>query len=94
MTSSTKSEFIGVSMMKKRDLLSKAEPPKHDPIEDTEEFKTIIDEVNREAESLVKSDIRVGRYYFVEQEKKRILKEKYNIDWKTTDEMNPTWDFI
>ncbi len=31
---------------------------------------------------------------FVEKEKQKILKEKYNIDWKTTDEMNPDWDFI
>lgn len=79
---------------RKRELLSKPEPIKHDPIEDTEEFQAVIDEVNKEAESLVESDIRLGRYYFVEKEKKRILKEKYNIDWKTTDEMNPGWDFI
>lgn len=67
---------------------------KHDPIEDTEEFQSIIEDVNREAESLVEQNIRYGRYYFVEQEKKRILREKYNIDWKTSDEMNPDWDFI
>lgn len=67
---------------------------KHDPIEDTEEFQSIIGDVNREAESLVEQNIRYGRYYFVEQEKKRILREKYNIDWKTIDEMNPDWDFI
>ena len=67
---------------------------KHDPIEDTEEFQSIIEDVNKEAESLVEQNIRYGRYYFVEQEKKRILREKYNIDWKTSDEMNPDWDFI
>ena len=67
---------------------------KHDPIEDTEEFQSIIEEVEREAEALVEDNIRYGRFFFVEQEKKRILKEKYNIDWKTTDEMNPDWDFI
>lgn len=79
---------------RKRELLPKTEPIKHDPIEDTEEFQAIIDEVDKEAESLVESDIRFGRYYFIEKEKKRILKEKYNIDWKTTDEMNPNWDFF
>lgn len=79
---------------RKRDLLPKGSLPKHDPIEDTEEFKAIIDEVDREAEALVESDIRIGRYKLYEREKKRILKEKYNIDWKTTDEMNPGWDFI
>lgn len=67
---------------------------KHDPIEDTEEFKAVIEDVNMEAEALVEENIRYGRYFFVEQEKKRILKERYNIDWKTTDEMNPDWDFI
>ncbi len=79
---------------RKRECLPKSEPIKHDPIEDTEEFRSIIEEVDKEAESLVESDIRFGRYYFVEKEKKRILKEKYNIDWKTTDEINPGWDFI
>lgn len=55
---------------------------------------TVIEDVNMEAEALVEENIRYGRYFFVEQEKKRILKERYNIDWKTTDEMNPDWDFI
>lgn len=67
---------------------------KHDPIEDTQEYKAVVDEVNAMAEALVDSNIRYGRYFFVEQEKKKILKELYNIEWKTTDEMNPEWDFI
>lgn len=79
---------------RKRESLPKPKQIKHDPIEDTEEFQTIIDEVNKEAESLVESDIRFCRYYYVEKEIKRILKERYNIDWKTTDEMNPGWDFV
>ena len=79
---------------RKRELYPKSEPLKHDPIEDTEYFKSIIEEVDKEAESLVGSEIRFGRFSFVEREKKRILKEKYNIDWKTTEEMNPDWDFI
>ena len=33
-------------------------------------------------------------FFFVEEEKKRLLKELYDIEWKTTDEMNPNWDFI
>lgn len=67
---------------------------KHDPIEDTEEYKAVVDEVEREAEALVDEKIRYGRYMYVEEEKKRLLKEKYGIDWKTSDEMNPDWDFI
>lgn len=65
---------------------------KYDSIEETEAYKSIVDMVNKEA--LVDKNIRYGRYMFVEKEKQRILKEKYNIDWKTTDEMNPDWDFI
>lgn len=79
---------------RKRELLPKTEPLKHDPIEDTKYFKSIIEEVDKEAESLVDPEIRFGRFSFIEREKKRILKEKYNIDWKTTEEMNPNWDFI
>lgn len=67
---------------------------KHDPIEDTEEFRAIVDEIDAIAESLVDSSIRYGRHYFVELEKKKLLKEFYDIEWKTTDEMNPDWDFI
>lgn len=67
---------------------------KHDPIEGTDEYQAVIEEVEKMAEELIDSDIRYGRYFFVEMEKKRILKEQYNIDWKTTDEMNPGLDFI
>ena len=67
---------------------------KHDPVEETKEYRSIVDMVNKEAEALVDKNIRYGRSMFVEKEKQRILKEKYNIDWKTTDEMNPDWDFI
>lgn len=67
---------------------------KRDPIEDTEEYKAVVEEVESIAQSLVDSNIRYGRNYFVEEEKKRLLKELYGIEWKTTDEMNPNWDFI
>lgn len=67
---------------------------KRDPIEDTEEYKAVAEKVEYMAESLVDSNIRYGRYFFVEEEKKRLLKELYDIEWKTTDEMNPDLDFI
>lgn len=67
---------------------------KRDPIENTDEYKAVVDEIDSMAEALVDSNIRYGRYFFVEQEKKRLLKELYNIDWKTSNEMNPEWDFI
>lgn len=67
---------------------------KRDPIENTDEYKAVVDKIDSMAEALVDSNIRYGRYFFVEQEKKRLLKELYNIDWKTSNEMNPEWDFI
>lgn len=67
---------------------------KKDPVEDTEEYKAVFEEVESMAESLVDSDIRYGRYFFVEEEKKRLLKELYGIEWKTTNEINLNWDFI
>lgn len=79
---------------RKRELLPEPAPLKHDPVEDTEYFKSVAEEVEREAQAMVAPDIRMGRYELVELEKKRILKEKYNIDWKTTLEMNPGWDFV
>ena len=68
--------------------------PRRDPIEETEEYKAVAVEVENMAEALVDSNIRYGRYHFVEQEKKRLLKELYGIEWKTSDEMIPDWDFI
>lgn len=67
---------------------------KRDPVEDTEEYKAVAEEVESMAEALVDPNIRYGRNFFVEEEKKRLLKELYGIEWKTTDEMNPDWDFI
>lgn len=67
---------------------------KRDPVEDTEEYKAVAEEVESMAQALVDSNIRYGRYFFVEEEKKRLLKELYGIEWKTTNEMNPGWDFI
>lgn len=67
---------------------------KIDPIEETEQYKQVVKEVDKKAEELVDPNIRYGRSFFVELEKKKILKEEYNIDWHTTEEMNPEWDFI
>lgn len=63
---------------------------KHDPQEDDPLIKAKIDEALREAlENLV--DVPKVRGFCHERwaEQKRILKEKYNIDWKTPREMNP-----
>lgn len=63
---------------------------KHDPIEDDENYSKIIQLVDEEVEILLKNTSKTIGYIHVHDNlKKRILKEKYNINWKTTSEMNP-----
>ena len=64
----------------------------HDSIEDKEEYKDIFKKVNVEVEEILKSkniSKDLGYIHIFEAYKKDILKRKYNIDWKTTQEMNP-----
>ena len=64
---------------------------KHDEIEKSEEYMKVIDKVEKEVEErLNRQGISKGLGYIhlFEGYKKEILKEKYNIDWKTTQEMN------
>ena len=79
---------------RRRDLLPKADTVLHDPIEQAPAFQAVIGSVRAEAEALVDPALRVGRYAAVDRETQRILRERYGIEWKTTDEMNPGWDFI
>ena len=65
---------------------------KHDSVEDREEFKKIFQSVELETEKVLKDKgIKngLGYIHIFEKYKKRILKEKYGIEWKTTQEMNP-----
>lgn len=65
---------------------------KHDSIEDKEEYKKIFQKVELETEEILKDKgIKKGLGYihFFENYKKKLLKEKYGIEWKTTQEMNP-----
>lgn len=65
---------------------------KHDSIEDKEELKKFFQNVELEVEKLLMDKgIKKGLGYIhiFENYKKRILKEKYGIEWKTTQEMNP-----
>lgn len=66
----------------------------YDPIEDTPEYKRIEAEVNEQAEKNIDSNICYGRCDFFWSEKKRLLRDKYGIEWKSPAEMNPGWDFI
>ena len=62
----------------------------YDPVEDTVEYKNIRDELESELFKLMQNvDVKMGRNYKYWSLKKRILKQKYNIDWKSPPEMNP-----
>ena len=62
----------------------------YDPVEDTVEYKNIRDELESELFKLMQNvDVKMGRNYKYWGLKKRILKQKYNIDWKSPPEMNP-----
>ena len=64
----------------------------HDSIEDKEEYKDIFKKVNKEIERMLMEkgiEKELGYIHIFDSYKKQILKEKYGIDWKTTQEMNP-----
>ena len=65
---------------------------KHDPIEEKEENKEIFEKVDKEVKEMLKKqgvEHTLGYIHVFNTNKKRILKEKYNIEWKTLEEMNP-----
>lgn len=67
-------------------------PEKHDPQEDDPRLRDTFDAATKEAEENLRDDPSAGHLGFCHVfwwEKKRILKEKYGIDWKSPDEMNP-----
>ena len=62
----------------------------YDPVEDTVEYQNIRDELESELFKLMQNvNVKMGRSYKYWSLKKRILKQKYNIDWKSPPEMNP-----
>lgn len=65
---------------------------KHDPIEDSEEYKRVEKEVDELAEKEADKIVPQGWDGFCHvfwAVKKDILKKKYNIDWKSPAELNP-----
>ncbi len=63
---------------------------KRDPIELTPEWKKINKEVEKELDELFKDHHRgMGFCHLYWHEKRRILKEKYGIDWHSPAQMNP-----
>ncbi len=63
---------------------------KPDPIEYSPEWQEIYYKVQEEIDELFKDRRRIrGICHYIWREKKRILKEKYGIDWRSPAEMNP-----
>ena len=62
----------------------------YDPVENTVEYQKIANELESELFKLMQHvECKMGRSYKYWSLKKRILKQKYNIDWKSPPEMNP-----
>ena len=65
-------------------------PLKHDPIENTAEYKAVIKNVEKELDELLKDKPKgMGFCHIYWHEKRRILKEKYGIEWRSLAVMNP-----
>lgn len=65
-------------------------PLKYDPIENSAEYKAVIKDVEKELDKLLKNKPKgMGFCHIYWYEKRRILKEKYGIDWKSPSLMNP-----
>ncbi len=76
---------------------------KHDPIEDSEEYKAVVAEVDKKAKERVHEMVEnlvleygdedfirsLPTFHRFAHEKKEILKNEYGIDWKSIIEMNP-----
>ena len=70
----------------------------YDPVEDTDEYRSVVEEADIAAQAELEStsharrDSEDGIYfswcYAFWEIKKRILKEKYNIDWRTPAELS------
>ena len=61
----------------------------YDEVEDTTEYIMVKEEVDRLVEEEIGSHRCLGYCFMYWSAKKRILKEKYGIDWKTPCELNP-----
>jgi len=68
----------------------------HDPIEDDPIMQLYLEMAEEEAhaELAAKGWVRgFGYGPLLDMAKKRILRQKYQIEWKTLQEMNPGWTF-
>ncbi len=65
---------------------------RHDPVEDDPRYAEVFARIDEEVKALVADDPRRGEMGFCHVQwavKKRLLREKYGIEWRTPDEMTP-----
>lgn len=62
---------------------------KHDPIEDTPEFKAIEAELEAKIEAKIGKRSGMGFCHLYWSVKKEILKKDYGIEWRSPAAMNP-----
>lgn len=65
----------------------------YDPIEDTDLYKEIEEELNKKILEQIGGELTRGNAYLYPKIKKEILKKDYNIDWKSPQELNPNIKF-
>ena len=59
-----------------------------DSVEETKEYQQIEEALEKELSELMKNISGLGSCHFYWANKKRILKEKYGIDWQSPAELN------
>lgn len=65
-----------------------------DPLEDLPEFRTAFTKANQYADmATAKYRGQLGRCHAFWSEKKKYLREKYHMDWKTPAELNPNTSY-
>ena len=68
---------------RKRDII------RTDPVEKTLKYKKIRKELEKELSELMKDRTGIGSCHIYWAYKKRLLREKYGIDWRSPAELNP-----
>ena len=66
---------------------------KHDPIEDTKEYKAILLELEEKIIAEIGENFGMGYCFEYWHTKERILKEDYGIEWESPNVLNPTVHF-
>lgn len=68
----------------------------HDKVELTDKYKAVIEVVEKEVDDMLKnhpSYKQMGYCHFFWEKKKKILKDKYSIEWRSPSELNPETSF-